>query len=103
MDYKEKCEEYEAILGIGGKDIAKRAFLSLCRVVNQQVARLDKFVLDKEIGVNPKDDKIYDRTMAIADGMPKMIKDINALKLELKITKKEEEETFIDGIAEKRN
>ena len=102
MDYKEKCEEYEEILGINGKDLAKKAFLSICRIVNQQTKRLDKFVLDNEIGVSPKDDKIYDRTMAMVEGMPKMIKDINALRVELKITKKEEEETFIDSIAETR-
>jgi hypothetical protein len=53
MDYKQKCEEYEEILGVGGKDIAKRAFLSICRIVNQQTKRLDKFDLDKEIGQNP--------------------------------------------------
>jgi hypothetical protein len=102
MDYKQKCEEYEEILGVGGKDIAKRAFLSICRIVNQQTKRLDKFDLDKEIGQNPKEDKIYDRTIAILEGMPKMIKDINALRAELKITKKEEEQTFIDSVADTR-
>jgi hypothetical protein len=34
--------------------------------------------------------------------MPKMIKDINALRAELKITKKEEEQTFIDSVADTR-
>lgn len=102
MDYKQKCEEYEEILGVGGKDIAKRAFLSLCRIVNQQTKRLDKFNLDTEITQNPKDDKVYDRVMEIVVKMPKMISDINSLRAELKITKKEEEETFIDSIADQR-
>ena len=102
-DYKLKCEEYEEILGVGGRDITKRAFLSLCRIVNQQTKRLDKFNLDTEIGQNPKDDKVYDRVMEIVVKMPKMISDINSLRSELKITKQEEEETFVDSIAKSRN
>jgi hypothetical protein len=101
-DYKKLCEEYEQILGIGSNDIAKKAFLSLCRIVNQQTKRLNKFEIDKEIGQNPKEDKVYDRTMDIFSGMPKIISEINRLRIELSITNKEIEESFIDGIAETR-
>lgn len=102
MTDAEKIQEYEEILGVNGKDIAKKAFLALCKVAKAQTKRLEIFNLDKEIAVNPKDDKIYDRTMGIVDSMPKMIKDIKSLREELGIKQKEIEEAFIDGIAEKR-
>lgn len=101
-DYKKKCEEYEEILGIGGNDIAKDAFVALCRITKQQTQRLNKFDIDKEIGQNPKDDKIYDRVMDIVIKMPKIISDINSLRKELSISNNQIEEAFIDGIAEKR-
>lgn len=102
IDYKQKCEEYEQILGVGGNDIAKKAFLSLCRIISQQTKRLDKFNIDNEIGKNPKEEKVYDRTMDIVSGMPKMISEIHRLRAELGITNKEIEESFVDGIAETR-
>ena len=100
---KIKCDEYEEILGVGGKDIAKRAFLSLCRIVNEQTKILDKFSFDVEIIKTAKDDKFYDRVSDIVVKMPKTIAEINNLRTELKITKKEEESAFVDGIAEKRS
>lgn len=102
IDYKQKCEEYEQLLGIGGNDIAKDAFIALCRITKQQTKRLSKFDLEKEIGVNAKEDKVYDRTMDIVVKMPKMISDINTLRKELNISNNQIEEAFTDGIAEKR-
>lgn len=102
MTDAEKIMEYEEILGVNGNDIAKKAFLALCRIVKAQTKRLNKFDLDKEIATNPKDDKVYDRTMSIVDSMAKMIKEIKILREELGISHKEIEEAFVDGIAEKR-
>jgi hypothetical protein len=99
---QQKVDDYESILGIGENDVAKEAFYSLCRIARQQTKRLDKFELDKEIGQNPKEDKVYDRVMEIVVKMPKMISDIHALRKELGITNKQIEEAFVDGIAEKR-
>lgn len=99
---KQKVEDYESILGIGDNDLAKKAFFSLCRVAKLQTNRLNIFDLDKEIGQNPKDDKVYDRVMEIVVKMPKMISDIHALRKELGITNTQIEEAFVDGIAEKR-
>lgn len=101
-DYKKLCEEYEQVLGVGDNDIAKEAFIALCKITKQQTKRLNKFDLEKEIGQDPKEDKIYDRTMDIVVKMPKMILDINSLRKELGITNKEIEESFIDGIADTR-
>jgi len=99
---QQTISDYESILGIGDNDIAKEAFLSLCKIAKQQSKRLNKFDLDKEIGSNPKDDKVYDRVMEIVVKMPKMISDIHALRKELGITNNQIEEAFVDGIAEKR-
>jgi len=101
-DLKQKISDYEAILGVGQNDIAKDAFLSLCRIVKLQSKRLNKFDLEHEIGQNSKEDKIYDRTMDIVVKMPKMISDIHSLRKELAITNSQIEEAFVDGIAEKR-
>jgi nitrogen fixation/metabolism regulation signal transduction histidine kinase len=70
----------------------------------KQTDRIDKFDLDKEIGLNPKDDKVYDRTMEIVIKMPKMISELNGLKTELKLTGKQEvdEAPFIETVAETR-
>lgn len=100
---KQTIEDYESILGVSGNDIAKKAFLSYCRIAKQMTGRLDKFDIDKEIGQNPKEDKVYDRVMEIVVKMPKMISDIHALRKELGITNQQIEEAFVDGIAERRN
>lgn len=102
-DYKKKCEEYESILGVGERDIAKDAFISLCRVVSAQSKRIGKFNLDTEIETNSKEDKVYDRTMAIVEKMPKMISEINSLRKELGLTNKlVSDEVFADSIAKER-
>lgn len=91
VDYKSKCVEYESILGIGEYDLARKAFFAFCRVVDAQAKRLEKFNLDVEIAKDAKEDKIYDRTKAIWESMPKMISDINSLRRELNISKPEVE------------
>lgn len=101
-DYKKLCEEYESILGIDDKDLVREAFLAYCKMVDMQTKRLKKFNLDNEI-IKEKADLVYDRTMAIAEKMPKSISEIISLREQLKITKKEIEESFADTIAQPRN
>lgn len=104
IDYKKRCEELEEIIGIGKNDIARKAFISVCRMVSAQTDLLNKFTIETEIKKIPsKDgDKIYDRTIAVLDGMPKMITNIVELRDKLKITPKEIEEAFVDAIAQDR-
>ena len=75
-------------------------------MLSQQTKRLNKFELDKEIGSNSKEDKVYDRTMDIVIKMPKMISELNSLKAELKIIGSEDEDkknkAFVDNIAQNR-
>jgi exonuclease VII small subunit len=85
---------------------ANRAFYVGQKVLNQQVDYLDKFDFAKEISSNPKEDKIFDRAMETYEKLPIYSSRINALALELKLTKNEEEDTtkklFIETIADSR-
>lgn len=100
---EEKIVEYEAIIGIGKNDVARNAFVALCKALGQQSKRIEKFNLDTEIAKFEKDDKIYDRTMDIIIKMPKMILDINNIRKELGISLKDMGNgAFVDGVAEKR-
>lgn len=94
IDYKKKCEEYEKILGVGNYDIERSAFFALCRMADLQTQRLNNFNLESEIKGDPKEDKVYDRTMKILENIPKMISDINSLRRELNIGRKDIEQQF---------
>ena len=104
INLEERVKELESIIGIDKNDIARNAFISFCKMVASQTNLLNNFKLDTEIKKIPaKDgDKIYDRTMAIHDGMPKMIENVLNLRDKLKISNKEIEEAFVDNIAETR-
>lgn len=73
------------------KDPSKRGYFALCRILYQQIEYLENFDLKKQIGENPKDDKLYDRTKGIWEGMKTMIMDCKNLKQELGVTNEEEE------------
>ena len=105
INLEERIKELESIIGIDKNDIARNAFLSYCKMAASQTELLKKFDLSAEIKKIPaKDgDKIYDRTMAIVDGVPKMITNIIELREKLKISNKEVEEAFVDSLAKKRD
>lgn len=84
---EKKLTEAEKII----KDPAKRGYFALCRILYQQIEYLENFDLKKQIGENPKDDKVYDRTKGIWEGMKTMIMDCKNLKQELGVTNEEEE------------
>lgn len=98
--------ELEQQLSIFQKDAVPRGYYVLNSIVNQQVDILSDFRLKDEIIKNPKDDKAYDRTKAIWEGMKGMITDLNGLKSELKLTgnQKADEKNvpFIETVAETR-
>lgn len=88
-DYKKRCEDYEKILGVGEVSIEKSAFFALCKMVESQTHRLNKFNLETEIGKDAKEDKIYDRTMGIVKEFPKLLTEVSALRKELGIERKD--------------
>lgn len=89
IDYKKRCEDYESILGVGEYSIEKSAFFALCRMVESQTLRLNKFNLETEIAKDAKEDKVYDRTMGIVKEFPKLLTELTALRKELGIERKD--------------
>ena len=85
---------------------AARAFYVSQKILNQQVDYLDKFNFENEIGSNPKEDKIFDRAMETYEKLPTYSSRINALAIELNLTKDEKKDTekklFIETIADSR-
>lgn len=84
---EQRLTESEKII----KDPAKRGYYALNKILYQQIEYLENFDLKKEIGANPKEDKVYDRVNGIWKELPKMILECRTLKQELKITSDEEE------------
>lgn len=84
---EQQLSEKEKII----KDPSKRGYFALCKIMNQQIEYLEEFDLKREIGQNPKDDKVYDRVKGIWEGLPKMITECRQLKQELSVTNEEED------------
>jgi hypothetical protein len=108
QELKDRLSFFEKQISLYKDDPIKRGYFSLARIVNQQVDYLNSFNLKTEIGSNPKEDKTYDRASSLWEKLPKMISDLNALKIELKISQSDEDSEssrkipFIDSIADKR-
>lgn len=84
---EQQLSEKEKII----KDPSKRGYFALCKILYQQIEYLENFDLKKQIGENPKDDKVYDRTKGIWEGLKAMIVDCRTLKQELGVSSEEEE------------
>lgn len=84
---EQQLAEKEKIL----KDPSKRGYYALCKILNQQIEYLEDFNLSHEIGVSPKEDKVYDRVKGMWEGLKTMIMDCRALKQELQISQAEED------------
>lgn len=84
---EQQLSEKEKII----KDPSKRGYFALCKILYQQIEYLESFNLKKEIEADPKQDKIFDRSKGIWEGLKTMIMDCRTLKQELKISAEEEE------------
>lgn len=84
-----------------------RAYYVAQKMLNQQVDYLDKFNFEKEIGSNPKEDKIFDRAIEAYEKLTLNASKVNNLALELGLSKDEKKDTsrklFVESIAESRN
>lgn len=85
--YKDKCETYEKILGIGQYDPVKNAFLVYIKMLNQQIEFLNDFNIKSHIGDSDKESPKYKRAMDMIDALPKMITSVSDLRSTLKLTK----------------
>jgi hypothetical protein len=72
-----------------------RAYYVGQKILNQQVDYLDKFDLEREIGVNPKEDKIYDRAMDLFEKLSANAVKIDSLKRELNLSGDKDKDTKI--------
>ena len=106
-DLEKKIAVLEQKLALYEKDATYRGYYALNKIVNEQVDILNEFTIRTEIGNNPKEDKKYDRVQEIWTKIPAMITNLNALKIELRITGDESKDSrkvpFIEGIATKRD
>jgi hypothetical protein len=73
------------------KDPAKRGYYALIKTLYQQIEHLECFNLKTQIEGNPKEDKVWDRTAKIWEGLKTMISDCRTLKQELSVTNEEED------------
>lgn len=90
-DLEKQIKVLEQRLSFFEKDATYRGFYALNRIVNQQVDYLNKFNLEKEIGQNPKEDKVFDRAKSLWEGLKGLINDLASLKTELRLSDDDEE------------
>lgn len=81
----QKIDVYE------NENLEKEGYYVFKGWVRQQINIVKDFNLKEEITKNPKEDKFYDRVKDIGEKMNKTITDLNALRLELKISAKDDD------------
>lgn len=87
INYKDRCEMYEKILGVGQYDPVKNAFLVYVKMLNQQIEFLNEFNIKSHIGDSDKESPKYKRAMDMIEALPKMITSVSDLRGTLKLTK----------------
>ncbi len=100
-DEKRKVAVLERQNALYTEDATIRGYYIQNKIANQQINILDEFKFSDEIKKTAKDDKYYDRTKALWEGMPDMIAGLNKLKIELKITGNRENDMKKVPIAER--
>ena len=81
----QKIDVYE------NENLEKEGYYVFKGWVRQQINIVKDFNLKEEITKNPKEDEFYDRVKDIGEKMNKTITDLNALRLELKISAKDDD------------
>lgn len=90
IDYKKLCEEYEKRMGIGKNSPARDGYLVLVRLLNEQNEYLKVIKIKDLISSDDAAKKIeYKNAKDLWEGLPKMIQNVEALKIELKMTGEE--------------
>lgn len=101
---KKQISVLEQRLALYEKDAIKRGFYALNKIVNQQVDILNDFKIKEKMSTSSKEDPTYDRVEAIWLKLSPMLTSLNALKIELKISGKDDDDdaNFIETLAETR-
>lgn len=92
-DLKKQVSVLEQRLRLYELPSPERAFYVGQKILNQQNDFLLKFDLAKEIAVNPKDDKIYDRAIDIFEKLTANATKLNNLYSELGLSGDEKKDT----------
>lgn len=88
--YKKKVSVLEQKLSLYENDPEKSGFFALRRILNQQVEYLRGFTIKDKIAGKASEDATYARSKDMWESLPKMISDVNNLKIELRINKDDE-------------
>lgn len=90
---EEELAHYKKLFGIG--DIATRAYISVVKVLEQQVDYLQSFNVKDSISKAAKDDPVYARAIEMWEEMPEMVLKMKKLKDELGIEYIEKEDVIL--------
>jgi len=92
-ELKAKISEYEKRMGIGHEDPAKKGYLVLVKILNQQNEFLDSFSIKSKIASDEKADiTAYKNAKDLWENLPKMISSVSTLRMELKMDGEEKKE-----------
>lgn len=86
IDYKKRCEEYEARMGIGENDPAKDGYIVLVKILRQQNRYLNKIEIKDMIATEEKGKASeYERAKGLWEKLPTMISGVHELRVTLKM------------------
>lgn len=92
---KSKLAEYEKRMGIGENDPAKEGYLVLVEILRQQNEFLGGFKIKNSVSSDDKSKVIeYKNAKDLWENLPSMIKNVNSLKLELKMEGEEKRSIY---------
>lgn len=66
-------------------DSSKRSFFALNRIINQQVDLLNDFDIKENVTGKKSENAQFERTQSIWKELPKLISELNLLRVEMKI------------------
>lgn len=84
-ELKKELAHYQRLLGLAENDVSYKGYLAYVKIVRQQVEFLENFNIKSNIDGKKTETAIYERAESMWANLPKMVSQLNTLKLELKI------------------
>lgn len=82
---QKELEHYRKLYSVGENDLAISGYMAYVNLVRQQVEYIKEFKLKDNIEGKKTETVVYDRAIAMGEGLPDMILKMQNLKLQLKI------------------
>ena len=83
---RKELDHYRRLFATGEDgNLAIKGYLAFVKSLKQQIEYIDNFNISSNIDGKKSDTVLYDRSIAIWEGLPDMISKMNRLKMELKI------------------